>query len=111
MLTPVENDPAYSLDLLSGLESSHRALVTGITGPPGSGKSTLISALVSQLVKEGMRVAVLAVEPSSPFHGAPLLGERIPLPPHSSHPNVFLSSVSTRGALVALAAACTELVA
>src|SRR3546814_1215835 len=67
--------------------------------------------MVSQLVKEGMRVAVLAVDPSSPFHGGSLLGDRIRLQPHFSHPNVFIRSVSTRGALGGLAAACIEMVA
>src|SRR3546814_242307 len=85
-------------------------MVTGITCPPCIGKSPLISAMVSQLVKEGMRVAVLAVDPSSPFHGGSLLGDRIRLQPHFSHPNVFIRSVSTRGALGGLAAACIEMV-
>lgn len=110
VISLVENDPAGSLDLLSSLAPGSAALVTGVTGPPGSGKSTLISAMVSRLAEEGQRVAVLAVDPSSPFHGGALLGDRIRLQPHFTQAGVYIRSLSSRGALGGLSAACVEIV-
>jgi LAO/AO transport system kinase len=83
----------------------HAGLVIGITGPPGAGKSTTIAALVSAYRERGRRVAVLAVDPSSPFSGGALLGDRIRMAAHINDSDVLIRSVATRGHLGGLAAA------
>src|SRR6202012_4236828 len=80
-------------------------LVIGITGPPGAGKSTTIAALVGAYRERGCRVAVLAVDPSSPFSGGALLGDRIRMTAHINDSDVLIRSVATRGHLGGLAAA------
>jgi LAO/AO transport system kinase len=85
-----------------------RAVVTGFTGPPGAGKSTLISALVRHKRTEGREVAVLSIDPSSPFRGGALLGDRIRLAEHFLDPGVFIRSMATRGALGGLAEAALQ---
>ncbi|MEB3979844.1 methylmalonyl Co-A mutase-associated GTPase MeaB [Mycobacterium sp. 663a-19] len=79
--------------------------VIGITGPPGAGKSTTIAALVGAYRERGRRVAVLAVDPSSPFSGGALLGDRIRMAAHINDSDVLIRSVATRGHLGGLAAA------
>ena len=79
--------------------------VIGITGPPGAGKSTTIAALVGAYRERGCRVAVLAVDPSSPFSGGALLGDRIRMAAHINDSDVLIRSVATRGHLGGLAAA------
>lgn len=80
------------------------AEVVGITGPPGAGKSTLINALVSALRNQGRRVAVVAVDPSSPITGGSVLGDRIRMGEHTCDPGVFIRSLSARGHLGGLTA-------
>lgn len=80
-----------------------RAYVVGLTGSPGVGKSTSTSALVSAYRKAGRRVAVLAVDPSSPFSGGALLGDRVRMSEHASDPGVYIRSMATRGHLGGLA--------
>ena len=80
-------------------------LVIGITGPPGAGKSTTIAVLVGAYRQRELRVAVLAVDPSSPFSGGALLGDRIRMAAHINDPDVLIRSVATRGHLGGLAAA------
>jgi LAO/AO transport system kinase len=79
--------------------------VIGVTGPPGAGKSTTIAALVGAYRQGGLRVAVLAVDPSSPFSGGALLGDRIRMARHIDDPDVLIRSVATRGHVGGLAAA------
>ncbi|WP_052031063.1 methylmalonyl Co-A mutase-associated GTPase MeaB [Rhodococcus triatomae] len=81
------------------------ARVVGLTGPPGAGKSTTVAALVGAYRERGMRVAVLAVDPSSPYSGGALLGDRIRMAQHIDDPDVLIRSVATRGHLGGLAAA------
>jgi LAO/AO transport system kinase len=76
-----------------------RAQVVGLTGSPGVGKSTSTSALVSALRKQGKRVGVLAVDPSSPFSGGALLGDRVRMQEHATDSGVFIRSMATRGHL------------
>jgi LAO/AO transport system kinase len=78
---------------------SGRARVIGLTGPPGVGKSTSTSALVTSLRRQGKRVGVLAVDPSSPFSGGALLGDRIRMQEHATDRGVFIRSMATRGHL------------
>jgi LAO/AO transport system kinase len=84
------------------------AWVVGFTGPPGSGKSTLIGALVRLLRAAEREVAVLSIDPSSPFRGGALLGDRIRLSEHFLDPGVFIRSMATRGALGGLAEAALQ---
>jgi LAO/AO transport system kinase len=83
----------------------HTARVIGITGPPGAGKSTTIAVLVSAYRARGLRVAVLAVDPSSPYSGGALLGDRIRMAAHINDADVLIRSVATRGHLGGLAEA------
>ncbi|MFC4951224.1 methylmalonyl Co-A mutase-associated GTPase MeaB [Pseudonocardia sp. GCM10023141] len=80
-----------------------RAHVVGLTGPPGVGKSTTTSALVGALRAQGRRVGVLAVDPSSPFSGGALLGDRVRMGEHATDDGVFIRSMATRGHLGGLA--------
>ena len=85
-----------------------RATIWGITGPPGAGKSTLVDQLVKVLRSGGEKVAVLAVDPSSPFTGGAILGDRIRMQDHSSDPGVYIRSVGTRGKQGGLSQATLE---
>jgi len=87
-----------------------RARLIGITGPPGSGKSTLVEGLVKTLRAEGETVAVLAIDPTSPFTGGALLGDRVRMQSLATDPGVFIRSMATRGALGGLAAAAHDAV-
>ncbi|MGA4851382.1 methylmalonyl Co-A mutase-associated GTPase MeaB [Streptomyces sp. G5(2025)] len=84
------------------------AYVVGITGSPGVGKSTSTSALVSAYRRAGKRVGVLAVDPSSPFSGGALLGDRVRMSDHASDPGVYIRSMATRGHLGGLAWAAPQ---
>ncbi|MBW1601504.1 methylmalonyl Co-A mutase-associated GTPase MeaB [Streptomyces sp. JJ66] len=84
------------------------AYVVGLTGSPGVGKSTSTSALVSAYRKTGKRVGVLAVDPSSPFSGGALLGDRVRMSDHASDPGVYIRSMATRGHLGGLAWAAPQ---
>ncbi|MGF7233868.1 MAG: methylmalonyl Co-A mutase-associated GTPase MeaB [Frankia sp.] len=81
------------------------AQVIGVTGPPGAGKSTTVGALVGSYRGRGLRVAVLAVDPSSPYSGGALLGDRIRMAAHTTDPHVLIRSLASRGHLGGLAAA------
>lgn len=94
----VENEqPGYE-ELLQSLPSS-ATKITGITGPPGAGKSTLVDALIGLLVNNDKRVGVLCVDPSSPFNLGAVLGDRIRMSDWYTHPNVFIRSLATRGSM------------
>jgi LAO/AO transport system kinase len=80
-------------------------VITGLTGPPGVGKSTLTTEMVVRLRSAGRRVAVLAVDPSSPFSGGALLGDRVRMGEHATDPGVYIRSMSSRGELGGLSAA------
>lgn len=86
------------------------AHVVGLTGAPGVGKSTTTSSLVTRLRASGRRVGVLAVDPSSPFTGGALLGDRVRMQEHATDPGVFIRSMATRGHLGGLAAAAPQAV-
>ncbi|MGO9158106.1 methylmalonyl Co-A mutase-associated GTPase MeaB [Mycobacterium sp.] len=105
LLSLVEGEQRGEVLASIGTSSVHTGLVVGITGPPGAGKSTTIAALVSAYRERGCRVAVLAVDPSSPFSGGALLGDRIRMAAHINDSDVLIRSVATRGHLGGLAAA------
>lgn len=94
----IENESPGYKELLQSLPATNTP-VLGITGPPGAGKSTLVDALISELVKNEKKVAVLCVDPSSPFNLGALLGDRIRMSDWYNHPNVFIRSLATRGSL------------
>lgn len=109
--TAIENRTPEGVALLEQLRPyANRALVVGITGAPGAGKSTLLDQLVALARSAGKTVAVLAVDPSSPFSRGAILGDRIRLQRHSGDPGVFIRSVATRGALGGVAAATADLI-
>lgn len=94
----IENEvPGYE-ELLTALPH-HTTPIIGITGPPGAGKSTLVDALIGEIVNQQKSVAVLCVDPSSPFNLGALLGDRIRMSRWYNHPSVFIRSLATRGAL------------
>jgi len=84
------------------------AHIVGITGSPGVGKSTTTSALIAEYRRRGLRVAVLAIDPSSPFSGGAVLGDRIRMQEHALDPDVFIRSMASRGHLGGLAAAAPQ---
>jgi LAO/AO transport system kinase len=88
---------------------SGRALILGITGAPGAGKSTLVDRLVANFRADGKRVAAIAVDPSSPFTGGAILGDRIRMMQHHADEGVFIRSMATRGAMGGLAAATADM--
>jgi LAO/AO transport system kinase len=92
-------------EVLAALGATAPPRIIGLTGPPGAGKSTTVAALVSAYRERELRVAVLAVDPSSPYSGGALLGDRIRMAAHINDPDVLIRSVATRGHLGGLAAA------
>lgn len=94
----IENEAEGYEDFLQ-LLPANPVPVIGITGPPGAGKSTLVDAFINVLVTNGKKVAVLCIDPSSPFNLGALLGDRIRMSSWYNHPNVFIRSLATRGSL------------
>ena len=87
-----------------------RAHVLGITGAPGAGKSTLVHAMLGELLSRGQRIAVVAVDPSSPVSGGAVLGDRVRMGEHGAHLDVFIRSLATRGHLGGLSRSTEEIV-
>src|SRR5438477_8416826 len=99
-ITLVENSDPLAYELVADLyPQTGRAYAVGVTGPPGVGKSSLISALVRHVRAEQRTVGVISVDPSSPFSHGALLGDRIRLADHFTDPEVFIRSMGTRGHL------------
>ena len=95
----VENEQSGYKDLLQSLSFNLTSKIIGVTGPPGAGKSTLCDALIGELVQKEKRVAVLCVDPSSPFNLGALLGDRIRMNQWYTHPQVYIRSLATRGSM------------
>lgn len=111
-ITAAENGSAAAKEVLAGIfPHTGRALVVGITGPPGAGKSTLVDRLASHYRQQGHRVGVVAVDPSSPFSGGAILGDRIRMKDLVTDPGVFIRSMATRGNLGGLSRATGDAVA
>jgi len=96
-ITLAENDPKGAAKLLAPMGSPGRAFVVGITGPPGTGKSSLVDRLIEAYRKDGLKVGVIAVDPSSPITGGALLGDRIRMSGHAADSHVFIRSMASRG--------------
>ena len=108
-ITLVENGDPLAYDVVADIyPDTGRAFAIGVTGPPGVGKSSLISALVRHVREEGRSVGVVSVDPSSPFSHGALLGDRIRLADHFLDPEVFIRSMGTRGHLGGLAEATLQ---
>jgi LAO/AO transport system kinase len=106
LLTRIEaNDPSVRALLPQLFRAGHGAHVVGVTGPPGSGKSTLVNALTAEWRKRGRRVGILAIDPSSPYTGGSIMGDRIRMMDHAADRDVFMRSMASRGELGGLAAA------
>jgi LAO/AO transport system ATPase/phenylacetic acid degradation protein PaaD len=106
LLTVFDDDGADARRAAAELAAhAGRALVIGITGVPGSGKSTLVNALLGEWLRRGRRIAVVAIDPSSPITGGAVLGDRIRMGEHGTHPDVFIRSFSARGELGGLSRA------
>ena len=98
LITAVENQTATGEAALRALyPRAGQGHLVGITGPPGSGKSTLVAALIEELRRRGRKVAVIAVDPSSPITGGALLGDRVRMQAHAGDPDVFIRSMAARG--------------
>jgi LAO/AO transport system kinase len=110
-ITLAENrDPTALPILRAAFPYTGRAKTVGITGPPGVGKSTLAGSLASQYAAQGRRAAILAVDPSSPFSGGALLGDRIRMQVQAGRSSTYIRSMATRGHLGGLASATAEIV-
>ncbi len=112
LLTHIENTDAEAAEALARLfPHTGRAHLIGITGAPGCGKSTLVNALTPAVRRAGSTVAILAVDPSSPFTGGALLGDRLRMRDLAGDPGVFIRSTASRGALGGLAHSTADMVA
>jgi LAO/AO transport system kinase len=111
LITRIENDGADSRASLAGIyPHTGRAHIVGVTGPSGSGKSTLVNELAKVYRAEGRQVGVIAVDPTSPFTGGAILGDRIRMRDLAGDPGVFVRSMATRGSLGGLARATADAV-
>jgi LAO/AO transport system kinase len=111
LITRVENRTAEVPEIMRAIHGrTGRAYVLGITGPPGAGKSTLVDRVTSRLRAERLPVGVIAVDPSSPFTGGAVLGDRIRMQTHTLDPDVFIRSMATRGSLGGLARATGDVI-
>jgi LAO/AO transport system kinase len=109
LITRVENRERDVPEVMRRIHArTGRAYTVGVTGPPGGGKSTLVDRLTAAIRKAGATVGVVAVDPTSPFTGGAVLGDRIRMQAHTLDPGVFIRSMATRGSLGGLARATAE---
>ncbi len=105
----IEDEAPSAAAVIAALfASTGRAYLVGVTGPPGAGKSTLVDRLVTDTRARGETVGVVAVDPTSPFTGGAILGDRLRMQAHAADPGVFIRSMATRGQLGGLARASTD---
>ncbi|MFA4647818.1 methylmalonyl Co-A mutase-associated GTPase MeaB [Pyrococcus kukulkanii] len=109
LITLVENEEGKAREIVKRIYPlTGNAYIVGITGPPGAGKSSLLDKLIREARREGLIVGVIAVDPTSPFTGGALLGDRIRMQRHATDPGVFIRSMATRGSLGGLAKATND---
>ena len=109
-ITVIENDQRSAAKLLTALRPPGHAFVLGVTGPPGTGKSTLVDRLIELHRKKGLKVGVIAVDPTSPITGGALLGDRIRMADHAVDKGVYIRSMASRGWSGGLSRATSEVV-
>ncbi|WP_455462838.1 methylmalonyl Co-A mutase-associated GTPase MeaB [Candidatus Hodarchaeum mangrovi] len=108
-ITLIENNPEKCPEFIKSIFSfTGNAFIIGVTGPPGSGKSTLVNSLSKEFRKRGKTIGIVAVDPTSPFSGGALLGDRIRMDELTSDPNVFIRSMGSRGSLGGLSRATMD---
>lgn len=105
----VENESTGYEAILKGLSFSNTAPIIGITGPPGAGKSTLLNAMLAVFNQQQKNIAVIAVDPTSPFNYGALLGDRIRMAQFFNYPNIYIRSLATRGSLGGLSEKIIEI--
>lgn len=111
LISWVEDRDPQALALMAQVHAARRgAFCVGVTGPPGAGKSTLVDQLIAALRAQGQRVAVVAIDPSSPFSGGAVLGDRIRMQRHAGDDGVYIRSIGSRGARGGLAYAARAIV-
>lgn len=111
VITMIENEHTEKISLLSEIfKVQSNAQIVGLTGSPGAGKSSLVNRLIAQIRSEGKTVAVIAVDPTSPFSGGALLGDRVRMGRHFTDNGVFIRSMATRGSLGGLARATKDVI-
>lgn len=108
-ITIVENELDGSETFLKSLPFKRNVPVIGITGPPGAGKSTLVNSLIKHITSIGKKVAIVAIDPTSPFNYGSILGDRIRMAEHFNNENVFIRSLATRGSLGGLSVKTIEI--
>jgi len=105
----VENETAEGVALIRDIyPRTGRAYIVGVTGAPGAGKSTLVDRLTSEIRRQGLTVGILAIDPTSPFSGGAILGDRVRMGAHAADAGVFIRSMATRGHLGGLARATSD---
>jgi LAO/AO transport system kinase len=110
-ITKVENGDGDAAKLLDAIgKKTGRAFILGVTGPPGTGKSTLVDRLIAEYRKSGMKVGVIAVDPTSPITGGALLGDRVRMVQHTLDKGVFIRSMASRGWAGGLSGAVSEVI-
>ena len=108
----IENEEPAGAELIRRIfGQTGRAYLMGVTGPPGAGKSTLVDRMTTEIRKEGKTVGVVAVDPTSPYTGGAILGDRVRMQAHAGDAGVFIRSMATRGHLGGLARATGEVAA
>lgn len=108
-ISMVENEHPLAEKLLSSINPDFSIPIIGITGPPGAGKSTLVNAITKELLLAEKRIAILAIDPSSPFNHGALLGDRIRMSANFNDPKVYIRSMASRGSLGGLAEKTIEI--